>query len=221
MALDKNQIKAVIAKRVAKELKDGDLVNLGIGLPTLVANYIPKDIEVFFQSENGLIGLGPVPEKGMEDWHVTNAGGQPVSLLKGGCYFDSATSFGIIRGGHVDATVLGALEVDEKGNLANWKVPGKMVPGMGGAMDLTVGAKKVIVSMQHTQNGEQKILKECTLPLTAKQQVDLIVTEMAVMEVTPAGLVLREIGPDTTVEEVVAATGATLIIPEDVKTFGL
>lgn len=221
MALDKNQIKAVIAKRVAKELKDGDLVNLGIGLPTLVANYIPKDIEVFFQSENGLIGLGPVPEKGMEDWHVTNAGGQPVSLLKGGCYFDSATSFGIIRGGHVDATVLGALEVDEKGNLANWKVPGKMVPGMGGAMDLTVGAKKVIVSMQHTQNGEQKILKECTLPLTAKQQVDLIVTEMAVMEVTPTGLVLREIGPDTTIEEVVASTGATLIIPEDVKTFGL
>jgi acetate CoA/acetoacetate CoA-transferase beta subunit len=221
MALDKNQIKAVIAKRVAKELKDGDLVNLGIGLPTLVANYIPKDIEVFFQSENGLIGLGPVPEKGMEDWHVTNAGGQPVSLLMGGCYFDSATSFGIIRGGHVDATVLGALEVDEKGNLANWKVPGKMVPGMGGAMDLTVGAKKVIISMQHTQNGEQKILKECTLPLTAKQQVDLIVTEMAVMEVTPTGLVLREIGPDTTIEEVVAATGATLIIPEDVKTFGL
>ncbi len=221
MALDKNQIKAVIAKRVAKELKDGDLVNLGIGLPTLVANYIPEDIEVFFQSENGLIGLGPVPEKGMEDWHITNAGGQPVSLLKGGCYFDSATSFGIIRGGHVDATVLGALEVDGKGNLANWKVPGKMVPGMGGAMDLTVGAKKVIVSMQHTQKGEQKILKECTLPLTAKQQVDLIITEMAVMEVTPQGLVLREIGPDTTVEEVVAATGATLIIPEDVKTFGL
>ncbi|MBV1757505.1 MAG: 3-oxoacid CoA-transferase subunit B [Dethiosulfatibacter sp.] len=221
MALDKNQIKQVIAKRVAQELKDGDLVNLGIGLPTMVANYIPDDIEVFFQSENGLIGLGPTPEKGQENKDLTNAGGQPVTLLIGGCYFDSATSFGIIRGGHVDATVLGALEVDGKGNLANWKVPGKMVPGMGGAMDLTVGAKKVIIAMQHTQNGEHKILKECTLPLTAKQQVDLIVTEMAVMEVTPQGLVLRETGPDTSVEDVIAATGATLIIPEDVKTFGL
>jgi acetate CoA/acetoacetate CoA-transferase beta subunit len=221
MALDKNQVKQVIAKRVAQELKDGDLVNLGIGLPTMVANYIPEDIEVFFQSENGLIGLGPTPEKGHENKDLTNAGGQPVTLLPGGCYFDSATSFGIIRGGHVDATVLGALEVDGKGNLANWKVPGKMVPGMGGAMDLTVGAKKVIIAMQHTQNGEQKILKECTLPLTAKQQVDLIVTEMAVMEVTPQGLVLREIGPETSVEDVIAATGATLIIPEDVKTFGL
>jgi acetate CoA/acetoacetate CoA-transferase beta subunit len=221
MALDKNQVKEVIAKRVALELKDGDLVNLGIGLPTLVANYIPEGIEVFFQSENGLIGLGPVPEKGQENWDLTNAGGQPVTLLTGGCYFDSATSFGIIRGGHVAATVLGALEVDEKGNLANWKVPGKMVPGMGGAMDLTVGAKKVIIAMQHTQKGEHKILKECTLPLTAKQQVDLIVTEMAVIEVTPQGLVLKEIGPDTTVEEVIASTGAKLIIPEDVKTFGL
>jgi acetate CoA/acetoacetate CoA-transferase beta subunit len=221
MALDKDQVKEVIAKRVALEFKDGDLVNLGIGLPTLVANYIPEGIEVFFQSENGLIGLGPSPEKGKEDWSLTNAGGQPVTLLTGGCYFDSATSFGIIRGGHVAATVLGALEVDEKGNLANWKVPGKMVPGMGGAMDLTVGAKKVIISMQHTQKGEHKILKECTLPLTAKQQVDLIVTEMAVIEVTPQGLVLKEIGPDTTVEEVIASTGAKLIISEDIKTFGL
>ncbi|MBN2286760.1 MAG: CoA transferase subunit B [Tissierellales bacterium] len=221
MALDKNQVKEVIAKRVALELNDGDLVNLGIGLPTLVANYIPEGVEVFFQSENGLIGLGPVPEKGQEDWDLTNAGGQPVTLLTGGCYFDSATSFGIIRGGHVDATVLGALEVDEKGNLANWKVPGKMVPGMGGAMDLTVGAKKVIIAMQHTQKGEHKILKECTLPLTAKQQVDLIVTEMAVIEVTHEGLVLKEIGPDTTVADVVAATGATLIIPEDIKSFNL
>lgn len=221
MALDKNQIKQVIAKRVAQELKDGDLVNLGIGLPTMVANYIPEDIEVFFQSENGLIGLGPTPEKGQENKDLTNAGGQPVTLLPGGCYFDSATSFGIIRGGHVDATVLGALEVDGKGNLANWKVPGKMVPGMGGAMDLTIGAKKVIIAMQHTQKGELKILKECTLPLTAKQQVDLIVTEMAVMEVTPQGLVLREIGPDTSVEEVIAVTGDTLIIPEEIKSFGL
>jgi acetate CoA/acetoacetate CoA-transferase beta subunit len=221
MALDKNQVKEVIAKRVALELNDGDLVNLGIGLPTLVANYIPEGVEVFFQSENGLIGLGPVPEKGQEDWDLTNAGGQPVTLLTGGCYFDSATSFGIIRGGHVDATVLGALEVDEKGNLANWKVPGKMVPGMGGAMDLTVGAKKVIIAMQHTQKGAHKILKECTLPLTAKQQVDLIVTEMAVIEVTHEGLVLKEIGPDTTVADVVAATGATLIIPEDIKSFNL
>lgn len=221
MALDNKQIKQVIAKRVAQELNDGDLVNLGIGLPTMVANYIPEGMEVFFQSENGLIGLGPVPEAGEEDWGLTNAGGQPVTLLPGGCYFDSATSFGIIRGGHVNATVLGALEVDEKGNLANWKIPGKMVPGMGGAMDLTVGAKKVIVAMVHTQKGEHKILAECTLPLTAKQQVNLIITEMAVIEVTDKGLVLKEIGPDTTVEEVIAATGAKLLLSDNIISFGL
>ncbi len=221
MTLDKNQVKAVIAKRVAQELHDGDLVNLGIGLPTMVANFIPEGIDVTFQSENGLVGLGPAPEEGKEEKDLTNAGGQPVSLLPGGAYFDSATSFGIIRGGHVDDTVLGALQVDEKGNLANWKIPGKMVPGMGGAMDLTVGAKKVIIAMVHTQKGAPKILKECTLPLTAKNQVNLIVTEMAVIEVTDKGLVLKELGPDTTVEDVKAATEAELIIPEKIGNFGL
>lgn len=221
MAMDKKQVKEVIAKRVALELHDGDLVNLGIGLPTMVANFIPEEMEVFFQSENGLIGLGPAPSEEDINWDLTNAGGMPVTLLPGGCYFDSATSFGIIRGGHVAATVLGALQVDAKGNLANWKIPGKMVPGMGGAMDLTVGAKKVIVAMVHTQKGAHKILKECTLPLTAKQQVNLIITEMAVIEITEEGLVLREIGPEATVEDVVAATGAELIIPEDIKQFGL
>lgn len=218
MALD---AKTVIAKRVAQELKDGDVVNLGIGLPTLVANYIPEDVDVTFQSENGFLGLGPAPEVDKVDMELVNAGGQPVTILPGGCYFDSCTSFGIIRGSHVDATVLGALQVDEKGNLANWKIPGKMVPGMGGAMDLVVGAKNVIVAMQHTQKGAHKILSECTLPFTAKEQVNLIITEMAVIEVTKEGLVLKELGPEATVEEVIAATGAKLIIPEDIKRFGV
>lgn len=218
MAFDAKQ---VIAKRVAQELHDGDVVNLGIGLPTLVANYIPKDMDITFQSENGFLGLGPAPEDDKIDPEIVNAGAQPVTILPGGCFFDSATSFGIIRGGHVDATVLGALQVDEKGNLANWKIPGKMVPGMGGAMDLVVGAKHVIVAMQHTQKGAHKILTECTLPLTAKEQVNLIITEMAVIEVTKEGLVLRELGPEATIEEVKEATGAKLIIPENIKRFGL
>lgn len=218
MALD---AKIVIAKRVAQELHDGDVVNLGIGLPTLVANYIPEDVDVTFQSENGFLGLGPSPEPDKVDMELVNAGGQPVTIVSGGCFFDSCTSFGIIRGGHVDATVLGALQVDEKGNLANWKIPGKMVPGMGGAMDLVVGAKHVIVAMQHTQKGAHKILAECTLPLTAKEQVNLIITELAVIEVTKEGLVLRELGPEATVEEVQEATGAKLIIPENIKRFGL
>ncbi len=218
MALD---AKAVIAKRVAQELHDGDVVNLGIGLPTLVANYIPKDIDVTFQSENGFLGLGPAPDADNIDMELVNAGGQPVSIVQGGCFFDSCTSFGIIRGGHVDATVLGALQVDEKGNLANWKIPGKMVPGMGGAMDLVVGAKHVIVAMQHTQKGDYKILEECSLPLTAKEQVNLIITELAVIEVTKEGLVLRELGPEATIEEVQKSTGAKLIIPENIKRFGL
>jgi acetate CoA/acetoacetate CoA-transferase beta subunit len=209
--------KEFIARRVAKEFKDGDLINLGIGLPTMVGNYVPSDIEVNFQSENGMIGLGPVPEAMCYDWEITNAGGQPVSVLTGGCFFDSAFSFGLIRGGHVNATVLGALEVDEKGNLANWMVPGKMVPGMGGAMDLVTGAKRVIVAMQHTAKGEPKIMKQCTLPLTAKAQVNLIVTEMAVMEVVPEGLKVLEIAPDVSVEELRAATDADLIIEEPVK----
>jgi len=213
--------KVVIAKRVADFLKDGDVVNLGIGLPTMVANYIPEGIDVTFQSENGFLGLGPAPEAGKEDWELVNAGGMPSSILPGGMFFDSATSFGIIRGGHVDATVLGAMEVDQNGNLANWKIPGKMVPGMGGAMDLVVGANNVIVAMVHTQKGKAKILKHCTLPLTAKEQVNLIVTEMAVIKVTKEGLVLEELGPEATVEEVIAATEADLIVSPNLKRFGL
>ncbi len=209
--------KCYIAKRVAKELKDGDVVNLGIGLPTLVANYIPEGIEITLQSENGFLGMGPAAEKGKEDPYLVNAGGIHVTINPGGAFFDSATSFLIIRGGHVDATVLGALEVDEKGNLANWMVPGKMVPGMGGAMDLVTGAKKVIVAMNHTAKGNHKILKECTLPLTAVNAVDLIITEMGVMEVTNKGLLLTEINPAYTVEDVQNATGATLIISDKLK----
>lgn len=209
--------KEIIAQRVAKELKDGDVVNLGIGLPTLVANYIPNDIDVTFQSENGFVGLGPAPENGKEDPYITNAGAQPVTIKKGGAFFDSAASFGIIRGGHVDVTVLGALQVAENGDLANWMVPGKMVPGMGGAMDLVVGAKKVIIAMIHTAKGEHKILKKCTLPLTAKGQVNVIVTEMGVMEVTPDGLLLKELMPGVTVEDIKTATEAELIIPDSLK----
>lgn len=215
--MDKNQVKELIAKRVAKELKDGDVVNLGIGLPTMVANYIPDDIDVTFQSENGFVGLGPAPKEGEEDKDLVNAGGQYVTINPGGAFFDSAVSFGIIRGGHVDATVLGALQVDEKGNLANWMIPGKMVPGMGGAMDLVTGAKKVIIAMTHTAKGNPKILKECTLPLTAPGQVNLIVTEMGVMEVTDKGLVLKEIGPEVTIEDIKAATEADFIVADDLK----
>lgn len=215
--MDKNFEKDFIAKRVAKELKDGDVVNLGIGLPTLVANYIPEDIEITLQSENGFLGMGPAPAEGEEDPYLVNAGGKYATINRGGVFFDSAESFVIIRGGHVDITVLGALEVDEKGNLANWMVPGKLVPGMGGAMDLVTGARKVIVAMNHTAKGSHKILKECTLPLTAVKVVDMIITEMGVMEVTEAGIVLKEINPEFTVEEVKNATGAALIIAEDLK----
>ena len=204
--------KELIARRVAKELHDGDVVNLGIGLPTMVANHVPEGKTVFFQSENGFIGLGPAPEEGNEDPYIVNAGAQCVTILPGGVFFDSATSFGIIRGGHVDITILGALQVDEKGNLANWMIPGKMVPGMGGAMDLVTGAKKVIIAMEHTVKGNHKILKECNLPLTAAGEVNLIITEMGVMEVTKEGLVLKEINPEFTVEEVQEATEAKLII---------
>ena len=214
--MDKAQIQNFIAKRVAEELNDGDVVNLGIGLPTLVVNFV-GDKRIILQSENGFLGLGPVPEEGKEDMHIVNAGGAPVTILPGGMFFDSCTSFGIIRGGHVDATVLGSLQVDEKGNIANWMIPGKMVPGMGGAMDLVVGAKKVIVAMEHTNKGNHKILKECNLPLTAKEQVDLIVTEMGVIKVTKDGLKLIEINPEFTVEQVQEATEAKLIIAEDLK----
>ena len=213
--MDRDQIKAFIAKRVAKELHDGDVVNLGIGLPTAVANYVPEGMTIFFQSENGFLGLGPAPVDGTEDPYIVNAGAQCVTILPGGVFFDSADSFSIIRGGHVDMTVLGALQVDEKGNLANWMIPGKMVPGMGGAMDLVTGAKKVVIAMEHTVKGNHKILKECNLPLTAAGQVNLIITEMGVIEVTKEGLVLKEINPEFTVEEVQAATEAELIISKN------
>lgn len=209
--------KEFIAKRVAKELKDGDVVNLGIGLPTLVANYIPEGVEITLHSENGFVGIGPAPKEGEEDPYLVNAGGQYVTIKPGGAFFDSALSFLIVRGGHVDVTVLGALEVDEEGNLANWMVPGKMVPGMGGAMDLVTGAKKVIVAMNHTAKGAPKILKKCRLPLTAVKCVNLIITEMGVIEVTDKGLVLKEIAPGLTVEDVQNATEAQLIISDDLK----
>jgi acetate CoA/acetoacetate CoA-transferase beta subunit len=217
MIQDKDRKREVIVKRVAKELKDGDLVNLGIGMPTLVANYIPEGVDILLHSENGFVGLGPTPKPGEEDKDIVNAGSQPASHVPGAAYFDTAMSFTIIRGGHLDVTVLGALQVDQKGNLANWMIPGKMVPGMGGAMDLVVGAKKVIVAMEHTAKGESKILKQCNLPLTAAGEVDMIVTEMGVMKVTPQGLVLTEIAPETTVDEVIAVTEAQLIISEDLK----
>jgi 3-oxoacid CoA-transferase B subunit len=210
--MDKMQMKNFIANRVAKELHDGDVVNLGIGLPTLVGNFIPHDVTINLQSENGLIGLGPAPQEDNIDWDITNAGGQPVTLKTGGMYFDSSTSFGIIRGGHVDVTVLGSLQVDSQGNLANWIIPGKMVPGMGGAMDLVTGAKKVIIAMTHTNRGKAKILTECTLPLTAKSQVNMIITEMGVMEIHPDGIHLIEYNPEFTLEAIQEATEAVLII---------
>ncbi|MGL4913990.1 MAG: 3-oxoacid CoA-transferase subunit B [Romboutsia sp.] len=213
--MDRSLIKGFIANRVAKELKDGDVVNLGIGLPTLVPNYLHDGIDITLQSENGFVGIGPTPEKGEENKYIVNAGGEPVSINIGGAFFDSATSFGIIRGGHVDITVLGALQVDEHGNLANWMIPGKLVPGMGGAMDLVVGAKKVIVAMEHTAKGKAKILKECKLPLTAKGQVDLIITEMGVIKVTDKGLELVELNEEFTVDDVKNATEAELIISEN------
>lgn len=209
--------KEIIAKRVAKELKDNDLVNLGIGLPTLTANYIDPSIKVTFQSENGMVGMGKLAKDDEIDVDITNAGGQYVTINEEGAFFDTSMSFGLIRGGHVDITVLGALEVDQHGNLANWIVPGKMVPGMGGAMDLVVGAKKVIVAMVHTVKGKSKILKNCNLPLTAKGVVDMIITEQAVMEVTSEGLLVKEISKDVSVDELRAMTEADLIIPENVK----
>lgn len=210
--MDKNLIREVIAKRVALELHDGDVVNLGIGLPTLVPNYLPKDLKITLQSENGLLGMGPTPEAGREDENLVNAGGGFITALPGACSFDSATSFAIIRGGHVDVTVLGAMQVDEKGDLANWMIPGKKTPGMGGAMDLLVGARRVILAMEHTAGTSKKILKKCTLPLTASGQVNLIVTEMGVMEITPKGIVLKELHPEFTVDQIKELTEAELII---------
>ncbi|MBQ4007383.1 MAG: CoA transferase subunit B [Muribaculaceae bacterium] len=215
--MDKYQIREVIAKRAAKELHDGDVVNLGIGIPTLIPNYLPEGVSVTLQTENGAMGMGPTPAEGEEDKNLINAGGGYITLNPGACTFDSATSFAIIRGGHVNVSFLGALQVDEKGNLANWIIPGKMAPGMGGAMDLVVGAKRVILTMEHTQKGNPKILKECTLPLTAAGQVNMIITEMGVMDITPEGIVLRELHPEFTVEDVQAATQAKLIIDPNLK----
>ena len=209
--------KTLIARRVAQEIRPGMLVNLGIGLPSLVAGFVPAQAGVFFQAENGVIGLGARPPEGMEDPHLTDAGGGFVTAVPGAASIDSAMSFGLIRGGHLDMTVLGGLQVDELGHLANWKVPGKMVPGMGGAMDLVTGAAKVIVAMQHVAKGESKIVKRCSLPLTALRRVDLIVTDLAVIEPTRQGLVLRETAPGVSVQEVKQASLAHLIIPENVS----
>jgi acetate CoA/acetoacetate CoA-transferase beta subunit len=211
----------VIAKRIARELKPGMLVNLGIGIPTLVANYVPAGTQIFFQSENGLIGTGPVPEPGMAHPMLTDAGGRPVTALPGACSFDSAMSFGLIRGGHLDVTVLGGLQVDETGLLANWMIPKKMVPGMGGAMDLVTGAKRVIVAMQHSAKGKAKIVRRCSLPLTSARPVDLVVTELAVIGFPEGRATLLETAPGVSVEAVVAATEAKLELPESIMEMSL
>lgn len=204
----------IIARRAARELRQGNLVNLGIGIPTLVANYVPAGLHVYFQSENGLIGTGPIPEQGMAHPLLTDACGKPISALPGAAIFDSAMSFGLIRGGHVDLTVLGGLQVDAGGRLANWMVPGKMVPGMGGAMDLVTGAKRVIIAMQHAAKGKSKIVARCSLPLTSARPIDLVVTDMAVIAFPGGKATLQETAPGVTVAEVLAVTEAELVIPD-------
>jgi acetate CoA/acetoacetate CoA-transferase beta subunit len=208
--------KTLIAMRVAQELRPGDLVNLGIGLPTLVASMVPREAGIFFQSENGIVGMQATPEEGLEAEDLTDAGGNPISALPGSATFDSAMSFGLIRGGHLDVTVLGGLQVDCEGCLANWMVPGSLVPGMGGAMDLVTGARRVIVAMTHTAKGKTKIVEACSLPLTSTRKVDLIVTEMAVIEPTAEGLVLKELAPGVELEAVLRATGTRLVVREPV-----
>lgn len=217
--LDKSKIKEIIATRVAKEFKNGDVVTLGIGLPTEVANYIPENINIMFQSENGLLGAGKRAPQGKEDKRITNAGGGCVETVKGACFYDSQTAFMMMRGGHIDATVLGALQVDEVGSLASWMIPGKLVPGMGGSMDLVVGAKKVIIAMEHTSRGEIKIVKKCDLPLTGYGEVDLIVTERCVFEIQKdgKGLLLTEINPEFTIEDIKAATDANFTVSPSLK----
>jgi acetate CoA/acetoacetate CoA-transferase beta subunit len=206
----------IIARRIARELAPGMLVNLGIGIPTLVASFVPKDMQVFFQSENGLIGTGPIPEAGMAHPTLTDAGGRPVTALPGASTFDSAMSFGLIRGGHLDLTVLGALQVDQGGRLANWMIPDKMVPGMGGAMDLVSGARRVVVAMQHTAKGSSKVVKACTLPLTSARPVDLLVTELAVIAFPDQRATLVETAPGVSIEQILAATEADLVVPAKV-----
>jgi acetate CoA/acetoacetate CoA-transferase beta subunit len=215
------EAQAIIASRIARELRDGMLVNLGIGIPTLVANYVPPGLHIFFQSENGLIGTGPIPEPGMAHARLTDAAGRPVSAIPGASTFDSAMSFGLIRGGHVDMTVIGGLQVDQQGRLANWTIPGKMVPGMGGAMDLVSGAKRVVVAMQHTAKGKPKIMRSCTLPLTSTRPVDLLVTELAVIAFPNGRATLMETAPGVSVQQVVDATEAELSLPAQVPVMQL
>jgi acetate CoA/acetoacetate CoA-transferase beta subunit len=211
----------LIARRIAQELRTGMLVNLGIGIPTMVANHLPTGVHVYFQSENGLMGTGPVPERGLNHPDLTDAGGRPVTALPGACTFDSAMSFGLIRGGHLDMTVLGGLQVSQGGLLANWVIPGKMVPGMGGAMDLVTGARKVVVAMQHTAKGQSKVVKTCSLPLTSVRVVDLLVTELAVIAFPNGQATLMETAPGISVEQVLAATEAELLISPDIKSMRL
>ena len=213
--LNEEVVRNRIAKRIALEFEDGDVVNLGIGIPTLVYNFLPADKRLIIETENGCLGAGPEPEE--KDYRFIGAGGRFITPLPGCSFFGSDMSFGLIRGGHVDVSIIGALQVDEQGDLANWMIPGKKTPGMGGAMDLLVGAKRVILAMEHTAKGNPKILKKCTLPLTAKGQVNMIITEIGVMEITPKGIVLTEINPEFTVEQVQAATEATLIVSPDLK----